>query len=186
MSSKLKKSSLGSRIGTPVPRDKWFWRLDTSEDQNNIFSNFEAPKVGQNVDQVPSLPLEGGSGVVEAAQEVSLKYQLPREELNALISVTNDNDLDHMMHEYDRLYWPNSKSVRMRLFLFDQPNAAKPPPSNIDLLFGLDNHVASLPPHVRSFAAFNFHHPLPNPAAPVPDPNVHRHLHQEIHLLQIA
>ncbi|KAL2343879.1 hypothetical protein Fmac_005164 [Flemingia macrophylla] len=132
------------------------------------------------------------------AQEVSLKYQLPGEELDALISVTNDDDLDHMMHEYDRLYRPNSKPVRMRLFLFDQPDAAKPPPSNVDFLFGLDSHTALSPspppppppPHAPSFAAVNFHDPLPDPAAslplPVPDPNVHRHLHQEMHRLQIA
>lgn len=50
--------------------------------------------------------------------DVSFKYQLPGEDLDALISVTNDDDLEHMMHEYDRLYRASAKPARMRLFLF--------------------------------------------------------------------
>ncbi|KAF8090630.1 hypothetical protein N665_0471s0025 [Sinapis alba] len=53
----------------------------------------------------------GGGGVL-------FKYQLPGEDLDALISVTNDDDLEHMMHEYDRLLRVSSKPARMRLFLF--------------------------------------------------------------------
>ncbi|KAF5448392.1 hypothetical protein F2P56_028934 [Juglans regia] len=55
--------------------------------------------------------------------DVSFKYQLPGEDLDALISVTNDDDLDHMMHEYDRLYRASAKPARMRLFLFSTPSA---------------------------------------------------------------
>ncbi|PRQ24166.1 putative PB1 domain-containing protein [Rosa chinensis] len=50
--------------------------------------------------------------------DVSFKYQLPGEDLDALISVTNDDDLEHMMHEYDRLYRASARPARMRLFLF--------------------------------------------------------------------
>lgn len=50
--------------------------------------------------------------------DVAFKYQLPGEELDALISVTNDDDLDHMMHEHDRLYRSSAKPARMRLFVF--------------------------------------------------------------------
>ncbi|KAL0692027.1 hypothetical protein Bca4012_059207 [Brassica carinata] len=50
--------------------------------------------------------------------DVLFKYQLPGEDLDALISVTNDDDLEHMMHEYDRLLRVSSKPARMRLFLF--------------------------------------------------------------------
>lgn len=51
--------------------------------------------------------------------EVCLKYQLPGEDLDALISVTNDEDLEHMMLEYDRLCRPSTnKQARLRLFLF--------------------------------------------------------------------
>nr|KYP41270.1 hypothetical protein KK1_037362 [Cajanus cajan] len=48
-----------------------------------------------------------------------LKYQLPGEDLDALISVTNDDDLHHMMLEYDRLHHRSSpRPARLRLFLF--------------------------------------------------------------------
>lgn len=50
--------------------------------------------------------------------DVFFKYQLPGEDLDALISVTNDEDLEHMMVEYDRLYRASAKPARLRLFLF--------------------------------------------------------------------
>ncbi|KAG2380542.1 uncharacterized protein HKW66_Vig0249460 [Vigna angularis] len=116
-------------------------------------------------------------------QDLTFKYQLPGEDLDALISVTNDDDLEHMMHEYDHLYCP-SKTVRMRLFLFtlslnpnspfssdrdrfvdalnfapipSQPNAIKTPPvtpSNVNYLFGLDKAVAR-PTLPPTFATVN-------------------------------
>ncbi|KDP35167.1 hypothetical protein JCGZ_10701 [Jatropha curcas] len=52
----------------------------------------------------------------------SLKYQLPHEDLDSLVSVTTDEDLDNMVEEYDRITSscssasaPNS---RIRLFIF--------------------------------------------------------------------
>ncbi|XP_057973593.1 uncharacterized protein LOC131161682 [Malania oleifera] len=50
--------------------------------------------------------------------DVCFKYQLPGEDLDALISVTNDEDLEHMMLEYDRMYRASAKPARLRLFLF--------------------------------------------------------------------
>ncbi|KAL6968989.1 hypothetical protein U1Q18_046235 [Sarracenia purpurea var. burkii] len=50
--------------------------------------------------------------------DVCFKYQLPGEDLGESISVTNDDDLEHMMHEYNRLYQASSKPARLRLFLF--------------------------------------------------------------------
>ncbi|KAK7857023.1 hypothetical protein CFP56_019717 [Quercus suber] len=50
--------------------------------------------------------------------ELYFKYQLPGEDLDALISVTNDEDLEHMMLEYDRLFRGSAKPARLRLFLF--------------------------------------------------------------------
>ncbi|CDP00952.1 unnamed protein product [Coffea canephora] len=61
------------------------------------------------------------------SSEVSFKYQLPGEDLDALISVTNDEDLEHMMLEYDRLHRSSAKPARLRLFIF--PLNANPPPS---------------------------------------------------------
>ncbi|KAK4352279.1 hypothetical protein RND71_027797 [Anisodus tanguticus] len=50
--------------------------------------------------------------------DICFKYQLPGEDLDALISVTNEEDLEHMMLEYDRLYRGSAKPARLRLFLF--------------------------------------------------------------------
>lgn len=51
----------------------------------------------------------------------TLKYQLPSEDLDSLISVTTDEDLENMIDEYDRTCsqtTSSSKSSRIRLFLF--------------------------------------------------------------------
>lgn len=62
--------------------------------------------------------------------EVCFKYQLPGEDLDALISVTNDEDLEHMMLEYDRLYRVLAKPARLRLFLFHVAPATAAPKSD--------------------------------------------------------
>ncbi|KAE8689837.1 putative cyclin d [Hibiscus syriacus] len=52
---------------------------------------------------------------------VSVKYQFPNEDLDALISVTTDEDLENMMEEYDRLAQnQNPRLARLRLFLFSK------------------------------------------------------------------
>ncbi|CAK9151279.1 unnamed protein product [Ilex paraguariensis] len=50
----------------------------------------------------------------------TLKYQLPNEDLDSLISITTDEDLENMIDEYDRLNTTTNtqKSSRLRLFLF--------------------------------------------------------------------
>ncbi|XP_059642921.1 uncharacterized protein LOC132284809 [Cornus florida] len=49
----------------------------------------------------------------------TLKYQLPNEDLDSLISVTTDEDLDNMVEEYERTTSNSTpKSSRLRLFLF--------------------------------------------------------------------
>ncbi|KAL2253241.1 uncharacterized protein LOC105167945 [Sesamum indicum] len=48
---------------------------------------------------------------------INIKYQLPNEDLDALITVTADEDVENMMEEYDRLS-QGQKSARLRLFLF--------------------------------------------------------------------
>ncbi|CAN1198570.1 hypothetical protein LINPERHAP2_LOCUS44526 [Linum perenne] len=50
---------------------------------------------------------------------VTVKYQLPNEDLDALISVSNDEDVENMMDEYDRVALNlNPRTARLRLFLF--------------------------------------------------------------------
>ncbi|KAK6931546.1 PB1 domain [Dillenia turbinata] len=48
----------------------------------------------------------------------TLKYQLPNEDLDSLITVTTDEDLDNMIDEYDRTTSSSLKPSRLRLFLF--------------------------------------------------------------------
>ncbi|XP_075662286.1 uncharacterized protein LOC142631848 [Castanea sativa] len=50
---------------------------------------------------------------------VTVKYQFPNEDLDALISVTTDEDVENMLDEYDRFTQnQNRRSARLRLFLF--------------------------------------------------------------------
>ncbi|KAL8549534.1 hypothetical protein ACS0TY_008389 [Phlomoides rotata] len=53
-------------------------------------------------------------------QPFSLKYQLPSEDLDSLITLTSDEDLENMVDEYDRLNNAGAgfKPGRIRLFLF--------------------------------------------------------------------
>lgn len=52
---------------------------------------------------------------------ITAKYQLPNEDLDALISVTTDEDVENMMEEYERVAQnQNPRSARLRLFLFPE------------------------------------------------------------------
>lgn len=52
-------------------------------------------------------------------RQFQLKYQLPNEELDSLVSISTDEDLENMIDEYDRIASASSmKSLRIRLFLF--------------------------------------------------------------------
>ncbi|KAB5560520.1 hypothetical protein DKX38_005477 [Salix brachista] len=71
------------------------------------------------------------SGIVN----LSVKYQLPNEDLDALISVTTDEDVDNMMDEYDRVFHnQNPRSARLRLFLFSTANEESSRASSISSL----------------------------------------------------
>ncbi|MED6217012.1 hypothetical protein PIB30_013483 [Stylosanthes scabra] len=71
------------------------------------------------------------------AADVSFKYQLPGEDLHSLISVTDDDDLENMMIEYDQLHAASPKTARMRLFLFPNlpldsaPASSEPEPDPV-------------------------------------------------------
>ncbi|XP_006396628.2 uncharacterized protein LOC18014264 [Eutrema salsugineum] len=57
---------------------------------------------------------------------ISVKYQLPNEDLDALISVSTDEDVENMMDEYDRIAQnQNPRSSRLRLFLFTKSIAGE-------------------------------------------------------------
>lgn len=77
--------------------------------------------VDRNVKLSPFLSKLSSLCGAGADADLCFKYQLPGEDLDALISVTNDEDLEHMMLEYDRLYRASAKPARLRLFLFPPP-----------------------------------------------------------------
>ncbi|KAL8248520.1 hypothetical protein R6Q59_005388 [Mikania micrantha] len=60
------------------------------------------------------------SSLTSATASFTLKYQLPSEDLDSLISVTTEEDLENMIDEYERLNSASdtNKSSRIRLFLF--------------------------------------------------------------------
>ncbi|GMI91502.1 hypothetical protein like AT4G05150 [Hibiscus trionum] len=71
---------------------------------------------------------------------LSVKYQLPNEDLDALISVTTDEDLENMMDEYDRLAQNhNPRLARLRVFLFSKDDDGSRPSSISSLMGGLAN-----------------------------------------------
>ncbi|CAJ1970547.1 unnamed protein product [Sphenostylis stenocarpa] len=72
--------------------------------------------------KLPALLAKLSSLANAPANATFFKYQLPGEDLDALISVTNDEDLHHMMFEYDRLSRISPRPARLRLFLFSLHN----------------------------------------------------------------
>ncbi|KAK8629425.1 hypothetical protein V6N13_078266 [Hibiscus sabdariffa] len=67
-----------------------------------------------------------GGKILPRIANVSVKYQLPNEDLDALISVTTDEDLENMMEEYDRFAQnQNPRLARLRLFLFSKSDDSR-------------------------------------------------------------
>ena len=53
--------------------------------------------------------------------DVCLKYQLLGEDFDALIPIYNEEDLNHMMFEYDHICCFSRQPARLRVFLFPVP-----------------------------------------------------------------
>ncbi|CAL0315580.1 unnamed protein product [Lupinus luteus] len=115
---------------------------------------------------------------------ICFKYQLPGEDLDALISVTDNEDLDHMMVEYDRLSRASpTKPARIKLILFPLINNAvsvsvSSPFQNPDFLFVDALNSVQIPHLERSSPSpnpdflFGFDNVYPKPLEPVSDPTV--------------
>ncbi|KAF2285633.1 hypothetical protein GH714_006092 [Hevea brasiliensis] len=58
-------------------------------------------------------------------QSHTIKYQLPGEDLDALISVCSNEDLHHMIEEYQEIEW-NGGSQRLRIFLISSSESDSP------------------------------------------------------------
>ncbi|KAG5234875.1 proline-rich extensin protein [Salix suchowensis] len=112
---------------------------------------------------------------------LSVKYQLPNEDLDALISVTTDEDVENMMDEFDRVFHDqNPRSARLRLFLFsttdERLERGRSEASSIvsevpDYLFGLENSdEGNIPrePKVKSRFVMNDNVSASDPGSPAP------------------
>lgn len=77
------------------------------------------------------------NGLCNCNAEITIKYQLPDEDLDALVSLIDDDDVEQMMVEYDRMQKVSTKPARLRLFLF-YPIRLPESPLNPDFLFGFD------------------------------------------------
>ncbi|KAG7554704.1 PB1 domain [Arabidopsis suecica] len=178
--------SYGGKI-QPRPHDN---QLTYVNGDTKIMSVDRGIRFPALVSKLSAVCTGGGGG---DGGEISFKYQLPGEDLDALISVTNDDDLEHMMHEYDRLLRMSTKPARMRLFLFpsspissgfgsegstksdrdtfhpipSRPESEKSvtaPPNNADFLFGSEK-VAPIPP-----SPVKVPQPVPEPVVLEPPP----------------
>ncbi|KAI4324671.1 hypothetical protein MLD38_030138 [Melastoma candidum] len=99
------------------------------------------------------------------SRRFTLKYQLPNDDLDSLVSLSSDEDLRNFLDEYDRLLLPghSSSTPRIRLFLFfDRPSTAmslgplleRPDDEGwfLDALNSAD-HIPTLPPSLSDSAA---------------------------------
>ncbi|KAI3669706.1 hypothetical protein L6452_41054 [Arctium lappa] len=78
--------------------------------------------------------------------EIRLKYKLPGQDLDVLVSVFDDDDVENMMFEYDLLRRVSAAPPRLRLFVFFQTATTPPPVAaksvNPDFLFGFDKEYS--------------------------------------------
>jgi hypothetical protein len=58
--------------------------------------------------------------------DVSLRCQLPSEDLDALVSVTSDDDLANLLEEYDAASKDRRQPLKIRAFLFPRTPALSP------------------------------------------------------------
>ncbi|XP_055810380.1 uncharacterized protein LOC129880393 [Solanum dulcamara] len=86
---------------------------------------------------------------------VSLRCQLPNEDLDALISITSDEDLANLIEEYDRASTPSS-SLKIRAFLFPPKSTKKvvSPPPSIDSTSSTNSTTISNPDATSSPSSF--------------------------------
>ncbi|KAL8227477.1 hypothetical protein R6Q57_015061 [Mikania cordata] len=94
---------------------------------------------------------------------VSLRCQLPTEDLDALVSITSDEDLMNLIEEYDRAACLQSSSPKIRAFLsISKKCSPSPTPSTASGSGGGSNSSTGTPeaspksPSLSSFSAMRF------------------------------
>ncbi|XP_073296634.1 uncharacterized protein [Primulina huaijiensis] len=104
--------------------------------QTRIFSIRRGASIGELVQKVIDI----------CGQNAVIKYQLPGEELDALVSVSGPDDLENMMDEYEKLIERSSDgSSKLRIFLFSPSELESPVPIHIgDLQDGGQKYVEAV------------------------------------------
>ncbi|XP_074326603.1 uncharacterized protein LOC141664546 [Apium graveolens] len=95
-----------------------------------------SPSITPSLSQVATLPLAPTPFYLQllvkmgelCGTSVSLRCQLPMEDLDALVSVTCDEDLSNLMEEYDKA---ESSSMKIRAFLLLHKTASAPPSNDV-------------------------------------------------------
>ncbi|KAD0585586.1 hypothetical protein R6Q59_033689 [Mikania micrantha] len=85
------------------------------------------------------------NALCDCNSEIRLKYKLPGQDLDALISVFDDDDVDNMLYEYDILRRISTVPIRLRLFVFFPATVMTPVTArsvNPDFLFGFDKEYS--------------------------------------------
>ncbi|XAR67981.1 hypothetical protein NMG60_11002950 [Bertholletia excelsa] len=96
---------------------------------------------------------------------VRLKFKLPSEDLDVLVSITCDEDLVSMIDEYDRFSSSTHKDVKIRAVLFSlKPLKKISPVSSAEDLCSTDSSVDYSPSASPSYAAAGFCSPKPSAA----------------------
>lgn len=134
-----KKVKLLCSYGGKIQSRPTDYQLSYVGGDTKILAVERATKFSEIVAKLNSLSKRDNGG------EISVKYQLPGEDLDSLVSLIDDEDVEHMMVEYDRMQRSSTKPPRLRIFVFNilappvkamavEPTSA----TNPDYLFGFD------------------------------------------------
>ncbi|XP_071693041.1 uncharacterized protein [Rutidosis leptorrhynchoides] len=109
--------SYGGKI-LPRPHDNQLTYIGGDTKILTVDRNITYASILNKLNSLSDSSSSSSSSSSPSSDHICFKYQLPGEDLDALISVTNDEDLEHMMTEYGRIFRSSLKPVRLRLFMF--------------------------------------------------------------------
>ncbi|XP_010912990.3 uncharacterized protein [Elaeis guineensis] len=95
---------------------------------------------------LPFSELQGKMGEMCGWGAVNLRCQLPTEDLDALVSVTSDEDLANLIEEYDLASRDRLLPLKIRAFLLPPPTKTPSPPSTPAKGKSSTSAVSSRPP----------------------------------------
>ncbi|XP_026662356.1 uncharacterized protein LOC103711999 [Phoenix dactylifera] len=133
---------------------------------------------------LPFSELQGKLGEMCGWGAVNLRCQLPTEDLDALVSVTSDEDLANLIEEYDLASRDRLLPLKIRAFLFPPPTKTPSPPSTPPMR---KSSAAARPPLpadrclLHQISAPSRLSSRPPPAAAAGNPRFRHHHHHHHH-----